>query len=430
MLDVVATIFWGLVLLSIIVLVHESGHFCLARLFGLRVKEFMLGLPAPNIGFKRGDTKFGVTALPLGGYCMIAGMEGDDDNPNLAKTLAFIAYFGRVSEADAEQAGQKLGFNLCRALDILNDWGTVVRLRQDDGPCYEIAAARIGDQSYTQGEPRPLPDPDASIRRERRLTYGSLPWWRRVCLLIAGSVFNLLFAVLLITALLMIRGVQVPTTTIESVVEDSPAAAAQIVAGDQIVAVDGVEVSSWQAFSAAVQEHQAGDSVSLALERQGERLTVPVRIAEVDGRLMIGVTSRIEQQPVFLPDALSTSLSLIGVVFLAIVQLFNPATFADTIGQTSSVVGISMEARAAASSGSLSFLLLAAGLSISIGLMNLLPIPPFDGGKIVIETIERILRRKISRKLVNGISIVGVAAMLMLFVIATNADIQRYFLGG
>ncbi|MDR2673270.1 MAG: M50 family metallopeptidase [Coriobacteriales bacterium] len=431
MFDVILTIFWGLVLLSIIVFVHELGHFLTARAFKLRVKEFMIGLPGPNIGFKRKDTKYGITALPLGGYCLIAGMEGGEDNPDLSRALALIAYFGTIDEEQAARLSDQAGFDIVKALDTLSDWGTAVRSRKDGQYRYEIAAATLGDNDYAQGAARPLDDPDAFIQSEHSHTYGSLPWWRRMCILFAGSFFNLLFAVAVFCVILMAQGQQVTTTTVQDVVADSPAAAAHIETGDVLVSIDGQELTKWEDLTAVVATHAIGDSITVGVNRDGTYMDLPIKLIDNgNGKPIIGITSQVVNQSLSFGDALSTSVGLIGVVFNAIVQLINPATFADTVNQTSSVVGISMEAKAAAGAGPLSFILLAAALSISIGLMNLLPIPPFDGGKIVIATIERIARRKIPVSVVNGISIAGIVAVIMLVFIATNADIHRYFLNG
>jgi regulator of sigma E protease len=430
MYDVVITVFWGLVLLAIIVFIHEFGHFITARAFKVRVTEFMIGLPGPHIGFKRKDTKYGVTAIPLGGYCRIAGMAGGEDNPNLPQALAYLAYFGKLTEDDAEKSADALGFDLIPALDSLNDWGTCKRSRSQNRYIYEIAEATINGTRYQQGAVREIPDPAAFIEQERKQTYAVLPWYKRVIILVAGSAFNLLFALAVLTILLMSQGQQVLTTTVDTVVAGSPAAVAQLAPGDTLLSINGESFDTWGGFTRHVSDFRAGDTIELGVLHEGTQTTIPLTLADNNGRPMVGVTSLITTQPVPLDKAFGTSVSLIGVVATAIVQLINPATFADTVGQTSSVVGISMEARSAASDGFLSFLLLIAALSISIGLMNLLPVPPLDGGKIIVETIERIVHRKIPPQIINGISFAGLAAMILLVIVATNADIHRYFLGG
>ena len=97
--NVLAIIFWFIVIIGVLTLVHELGHFIAARAFGVRVTEFMIGMPGPNIGFERNGCRYGVTCIPLGGYNRIAGMEGDVEDPNLASVLAYVYRHGRADVA-------------------------------------------------------------------------------------------------------------------------------------------------------------------------------------------------------------------------------------------------------------------------------------------------------------------------------------------
>lgn len=213
MLNAIFTIFWGLLLLTIIVCIHELGHFSVARLFKLRVKEFMIGLPGPRISFKRKETRYGITAIPLGGYCMIAGMERGKDTNDLEKALAFIGYFGEVADVQAERAGEQLGFDLVTALDTLNDWGTVRRFKQGGLYRYTLSEACVDGVKYKEGEQRHYVDLSSYLASERKLLYSSLPWWKRMLILFAGSFFNLVAAVTILLVLLMVGGAQHTTTT-------------------------------------------------------------------------------------------------------------------------------------------------------------------------------------------------------------------------
>jgi regulator of sigma E protease len=173
-----------------------------------------------------------------------------------------------------------------------------------------------------------------------------------------------------------------------------------------------------------------GDEVQVRIARNGTLLDFSVILADNEGQPMIGITPVVESEPIPFFEAFSASVGYIGMVGEMILKLFNPATFNEVISQSTSVVGISFEARTFAMAGFLPFIYLAAALSISIGLMNLLPVPPLDGGKIVIETIERIVRRRIPISVMNGISIATMALLIMLIIYLTNQDIQRYIING
>jgi regulator of sigma E protease len=424
----IKVVFFGILMFSLIVVVHEAGHFTAARLFGLRVKEFMLGLPGPNVGFTFKGTKFGVTPILLGGYALIAGEGSGKPNSHLASAFAYLASRGSLTEEEAREAEAVCGYDLEEALDVLDAWGTVKRLKEKGRSVYVMPAAC----GTAEGAPRAVADPAAHIAAEHRLTFGAAPWYQRVIILAAGAAFNLVFAVIVITAVQMAVGTQVPTTTIETVVEGSPAAEAGLGPGDAIVSLDGVAVDSWEGFTALMGERAPGQEATLVVRPAGSEGTreLTVVFAEGEGRALLGVTTHLEQAPVFLFDALGTSVGYIGMVAGAIVQLFNPATFGDVVSQSASVVGVSFIARDAAEAGFLPFIYIAAALSISIGLMNLLPLPPLDGGKIVVETIERITRRSIPVRAVNTVSVMALALLVMLFVFVTGQDVQRYIIGG
>jgi regulator of sigma E protease len=420
-------VFFGILMFSLIVVIHEAGHFTAARAFGLRVKEFMIGLPGPNIGFTFKGTKFGVTPILLGGYALIAGEGGNKENPHLVSAFSYLAQRGTLTEDEARNATSTLGYDLEEALDVLDAWGTIKRVKKSGNISYLMPAA----DGAALGDPRAVKDVMAHIAAERRLTFNAAPWYQRIIILAAGVIFNLLFAIIVFTLALMIIGTQVPTLTLASVVEDSPAAHVNLQPDDTITSVDGSPVDSWAAFTERMNAHAPGDAISLSVTRDGVvRDYASVILADNEGRAMLGVTPTAEKVSIAFPEAFSTSLGFIGMVATAITQLFNPATFGEVVNQSTSVIGVSFEAKNAAESGFLPFIVLAAALSISIGLMNLLPFPPLDGGRIVIETIERITRRRIPVRVVNGITIVALTLLFMLFFFVTNQDIQNYLIGG
>ncbi|MDR2105955.1 MAG: M50 family metallopeptidase [Coriobacteriales bacterium] len=419
-------VFFGILMFSLIIIIHEAGHFTAARLFGLRVKEFMLGLPGPNIGFTFKGTKFGVTPILLGGYALIAGEGSSQKNPHLVSAFSYLATKGTLAQEDARAAEGVLGYNLEEALDTLDAWGTIKRVKEK-GSCHYLMPAT---DEAALGAPRAVKDAAAHIAAERKLTLDAAPWYQRVIIFAAGAAFNLLFAIITITIVLMIVGTQVPTTTLASVLEGGPAAHAGIQPGDTLVALDTQPLDSWEALNTQMATHKPGDTITITVERDGTERSHSITLAESEGRAILGVTPTAATAPISFGEALSTSVSFIGLVVEAILKLFNPATFSEVVGQSSSVVGVSFMAKSAAESGFIPFIFMAAALSISIGLMNLLPFPPLDGGRIVVDTIERITRRSIPVRVVNGITVGALGLLIMLFLYVTGQDIQNFIIGG
>ena len=146
-------------------------------------------------------------------------------------------------------------------------------------------------------------------------------------------------------------------------------------------------------------------------------------------KAFLGVGPTIETVRPSVIDALGQSLSWIGLVFVAVVQFFNPSTFAASVAGARSVVGISVETARAASEGVLPYVQIVALLSLSLGVINILPIPPLDGGKIAMEIIEKVIRRPIPRSITLGISVTGALLLFSLIGYLMYADVVRYVAG-
>ena len=127
--------------------------------------------------------------------------------------------------------------------------------------------------------------------------------------------------------------------------------------------------------------------------------------------------------------SLIAGVNYIGMVVAAVLQLFNPVTAAQTVSNSASVVGVAVLSKSAADAGLLSFTMFTAMISVSLGVVNMLPIPPLDGGKFIVEIYQRIRGKWVSQRAINIISTVGITAFMLLFVVMLNQDIQRFILG-
>ena len=116
--DILITIICLLIVLSVLVFIHEGGHFVTARLFGVRVNEFMLGLPGPKLSFKHNDTRYGVTCVPLGGYAKVCGMEAGAMKPHLPEVLEFVHTKGK---ANISEVARELKIKKDEAEDALDE---------------------------------------------------------------------------------------------------------------------------------------------------------------------------------------------------------------------------------------------------------------------------------------------------------------------
>ncbi|MGI6221927.1 MAG: M50 family metallopeptidase [Coriobacteriales bacterium] len=431
MVNTLLTIFWGIVLLSIVVVIHEGGHFLAARAFKVRVLEFMVGLPGPSIGYRKhgGQTRFGVTAIPLGGYARIAGMDEWQDESNLPRAAALLYKYGEITDEDAAEAGDRLGFDLIESLDILCEWGTAEKVKLGRG-AVKYAAPETAE--FERGEIRTIHNPVAFIAHEREQTYVALPCWKRIVISFAGPFANILTAVIVVTLVLSLSGTAQATLTLDDVPAGMPAYEAGMRAGDTITSVDGAQVATWEEFVEAISGLEEGQTVEIGYTRDGAASTAAMKtvISPQTGNVAIGVTAGVEQVKMSPARAFGESISYIGQVVVAICKLINPATAMDMISQSTSLVGISVVAKQAAELGFINFMWLTALISISIGLMNLLPIMPLDGGRIIVEAIQRIRRKVLNPAAVNAYTVAGIALVVLLFVVVTGQDIHNIATGG
>ncbi len=426
MANVLLTIFWGLVVLLILVLVHEWGHFIAARKFGARVTEFMIGMPGPNIGFERNGCRYGITCIPLGGYNRITGMEGGEEDENLEQVLAYTYRHGSV---DVEHVATGCGISQDDAefaLAVLDGWGSINkpgRSNKTDKWCAPKT------ETLSLGEPREVQDPKALLDSERAQTYRGLSFGQRLVTLFAGPFMNILFAVILLLVALCGVGMSYTTATIDSFSDGSPAAEAGLQVGDTITSVDGTEVESLSGVRSILNEKSAGAVVEVDYMRDGSSYTASVKLADDgNGNPILGVLGTVDQYRMSPVDALQSSWNMLVLTVQAYANLFNPSTAAETLSQSSSVVGISIVAKQAADTGIFNLLIIMAVVSLSLGVVNLVPVPPLDGGKIVTECIEKVMRKPVSVKVINATTVVFIALMLIFFVYMVRQDIFNFIL--
>lgn len=426
--NVIATIFWFVVIIVILVLVHELGHFAAARAFGVRVTEFMIGLPGPNIGFERNGCRYGVTCIPLGGYNRITGMEGGPEDPNLERVLAYVY---RQGSTDAHHVSLACGIDeneAEQALAILDGWGSINAPGRSNSS--EQYAAPKTD-SHELGQAREVADPKALLDEERAHTYRSLSCAKRLVVLFAGPVMNIALAFILFMVIYCGIGLSMATTTISEVVDGGPAALAGLQAGDTIVAVNGVQTPDWSSLTQAISTLQIGDEATIEYTRGGVSEQAVLTVGANDANApQLGIYAGTEQYRLSIPDAVAASWNYFVMTVQAYVNLFNPVTAGETISQSTSIVGIAVITERAASAGIVPLLYILAVVSLSLGIVNLVPLPPLDGGKIVVEVIQRITRREIPVRVINAITIVVIVLLMLLFVILLRQDIVNFILGG
>ena len=458
LLGVIWTVFWGVLVLSVLVFVHEGGHYLVARALRVRATEFFLGLPCRLKLSRRSrkvGTEFGVTPLLLGGYTRICGMEGAGDEL-LAPALDLVTRRGRVR---AQEVADKLHVDVERAYDLLatlSDWASIrpyydpeldERPDQSTYPAAFESVARDADLltefdrghdfsrpgSSEAGSPRETGlTPEEFLARERARTYQGVGFLKRCAILVAGPLVNVLLAFVVVTGVFMVRGVDYVSNvnTLGGVEAGSPAYEAGIRAGDTLTSVDGTPVGTWEEIVAALEGPlEEGRDFEVTYERDGAEATTTVDLPDGVPTERVGVSATVGTYHLTLPEASAATFDYVGQVASYVAQLIQPSHTMEVLDQSSSVVGIAVMTSEAASAGAYELAVIVAAVSLSLGFMNLLPIPPFDGGKVLIEVVQLVLRRPLSPRVVNALSYAGMAFLIFVFVVVLRNDIVRFVIG-
>jgi regulator of sigma E protease len=419
MTTVLVDIFWFVITFSILVVLHEGGHFLTARAFGVHVHEFMIGLPGPALRFHGKKTDYGITAVPLGGYVRISGMEPGPEDPSLGPVLAYIT---RRQHVTLDELARDMGLDLDDAdavTAILVDWNAIGRSATDKDAFEAKHPAELAE------------NPDALLDLARSTTYRGLSRPKRIAVLSAGVVVNFLSAVLVFVLVLTLVGTMKQTLTIDVASPGGGALAAGLKSGDTLTAFDDVKLRDWDALIAALAKHKAGEQVTVRYDRNGQSHTATVKLgAGPQGRAVLGIQIKAVNVPMPFVEAIKLSFGLIGAVFQAIAGFFNPATFQTSVQGSTGVIGIAVIAGETAQRGPIDFAFFIALLSLSLGAMNILPIPPLDGGKVAIEVVEAVAHRPLSRNAALGLSLAGTLVLVTLIGYLMYADVVRYIVKG
>ncbi len=450
-LNVVSPIFWGLLLLSVLVFVHEGGHFLAARACGVRVSEFFLGLPCRyriSRRLKRSGTTFGVTPLLLGGYAAICGME-HFELQGADKVLVEVHKAGRIT---VPELASKINMPEQDVLDcciMLMDWGSVAPVYDESDPkshsyypeeYASVSRDKNGNttldgrmfceaESTSEGTPwvSSFSSDTEFLEHEHARTYDGVGFWKRIFMLVAGIFVNIICGVLLLMSVYSIIGFVVPqdVNTIGAVSESSPAEAAGIQAGDSIIKINGTQTDTWtdivQALDAA--ENDGLTEFPIVYKHEGTEHETTIT-PNSEGKIGIQVYSEhIRFSPI---DSARLSVSYIVQTATGVASLLNPSKTMEVLDQSTSIVGISVMSAQAAAAGPATFLTFAALISLSLGFMNLLPIPPLDGGRALIEIIQLVRHKHISAKAQTIITYVGIALFALLFLYMLRSDIIRF----
>ncbi len=417
--------------LGVLIFVHELGHFIAARRIGVRVITFSLGFGPKVFSFRRGDTEYAISAIPLGGYVKMAGESPDD--PRSGKDDEFLSK-SKWQRFQVLIMGPAM--NVLLAIVLM--W--VVLLQGAQVPAFIDRPPVIG--SVASGSPAER----AGIQRGDRIVRVSgreVATWEDLSIAI-GTKANREVPVELVRdgQTITLKVTPDPQTKYEvgdigvfpdvhpsviSVVKGDPADRAGIRPGDVVLAVNGQPMSVSQQLSDAIAAHP-GEPITITVRRDGQAVDVVVTPEKRGEKGIIGISigeelKTIDPGPLeALRMSLQRNYEFSGLIFRTLGGLLTRETSPKQLMGPVAIAQLSGEYAAA---GFIALLSLMASISLNLGILNLLPIPVLDGGHIFIMAIEGLARRDLSMKVKEQLLLAGFFLLMILMVTVIYNDLTR-----
>jgi regulator of sigma E protease len=363
----------------------------------MRPRKFYIGFPPPLARVRRRGIEYGIGAIPLGGYVKIPGMHRP-----AARDVEYRLQpaTGRAPELVPKVEAVK------RTLAI-GDY-EAAHYAVDE---LETALRRSGQPTDVLTDVRDALSPDA---------YWKQPPWKKILVIFAGPGTNLLLAIVIFSTILVVvtggyrvgfvlrpQGEKV-TRVVDSVLSNSPAKRIGLRPGDTLIAINGRTVGPLQIHG--VIERSKGAPLTLTVLRHGQRVTLgPVRARK--------------QAAYSVPHAIWASVKLTGYTARDIGKSLVSIVHGQGRKQIASPVGIVRASSQAAHQGWLDYLNILGFISLSLALLNLLPLLPLDGGHIAFSIVEAVRGRAVGREVYERVSAIGLAVVLLLFFIGLSNDV-------
>ena len=412
-----------IIVFGIIVVVHEFGHFYFAKKSGILVREFAIGMgPKIFAHIGKDGTAYTIRMLPLGGYVRMAGW-GEDSTEIKTGTPASLTLNEAGKVVRINLSGKKIdqtalpmnvtGFDLEDKLEIT---GLVL----DEQKTYAVDHdATIVEEDGTEVRIAPLD-----------VQYQNATVWGRLMTNFAGPMNNFILGTLAFILLVFMQGgVPNPSTNAVRVTDGGAMQAAGVKDGDKVLAVGDYKVSNWSELTEAVAKSTKGISKDTTIpvtvkDASGKTKTLDIKPVKNHGSYLIGVSSALKTG---FWDKITGGFQMSWQSAMLILNALKGIVSNFSLDKLGGPVAMYQASSQAASYGLTSVINLLALLSINLGIVNLIPIPALDGGKILMNLIEIVRRKPLKQETETYVTLVGVVIMIILMIAVTWNDIMRVF---
>lgn len=428
-LSFLVTIISFIIVFGVLVTVHEYGHMFFAKRAGIMCPEFAIGMGPKIFSFRKNETLYTIRLLPVGGYVRMAG-DGLEEPPvqpgmhvkiklNDKEEITHII----LDDQHKFQQIEAMEVKQCDFKDGLFVEG--VTAYDDERHRFPIAEKSyfVENGSLIQIAPR-----------DRQFTYKKP--YQKFLTLFAGPLFNFLLTLVLFIGLAYYQGT--PTNSVDEVTKGSPADQAGLKSGDTIVKLDGKKIEGKSDID-KITEQNKDKKTKVTVERDGKTHTMDIKPKKVEQkvtknksqtRYLFGYTPSTEHtlfKPIF--SGFDRTLEAGKLIFTAIVGMIASIFTGNfSFDMLNGPVGIYHSVDSVVKTGIINLISWTALLSVNLGLMNLLPVPALDGGRILFVIYEAIFRKPVNKKAETTIIAIGAVFVLIVMVLVTWNDIQRYFL--
>ena len=415
-----------IVVFGIIVIVHEFGHFYFAKKAGILVREFSIGMGPKLFQTHKNETSYTLRVLPLGGYVLMAGYEEEEDIRLGMPALLTLDENDYVTEIDLSDESVEMSGVPIDVLDY--DFDKELWIKGSVGGDME------NTRTYQVNE-------DAMIVQEqgtrlqiapanRQVQNASL--WDRIKTNFGGPLNNFLLAIVAFIFLAFLQGgVPSEAPIIGEVQPDSPVEETQVETNDRVLTINGEEISTWMEMRATVQQHP-NEPLEFEVEKPDGTIlteTITPGVAEATDGTEVGVINvAVHMENSFLGNlayGFTETWSNIKNIIASILMLVTGQLSMDALGGPVAIFELTGQVTETA--GIIGIVSFIGFLSVNLGLMNLLPIPALDGGKLLINVIEGVRGKPLSEEKETMLNLIGVVLLLLLMVVVTWNDIQRFF---
>lgn len=409
---------------SVIVIIHEFGHYYFAKRAGILVREFAIGMGPKVFQVRKGETVYTLRLLPIGGYVRMAGHDEDEqeikpgmmvtillDEHDIVQKINFddqtvvensIPF--QIEEADLHKAMELSGYYINSEEKVTLSVSKKATIVESDGT--EVVVAPVERQ------------------------FNSATLWNRIKTNAAGPMNNFILSIFVFILVgFMQGGVPSSKPIIGEVASESAAQVAGLKDGDKVLSIDGTSVHTWDDMTAIIRK-KADQPVAMIVQRDNKEVSVtitPKSVEAQDGSKIgqIGVLRVLNSDILsIISYGFTQTVTVIVMVLSALGGLFTKGFNLNQLGGPVAIYSMTSQV---AKNGLIDLLAFMGMISANLGVMNLLPIPALDGGKLVINIIEGIRKKPLDPEKEGYLTIAGAIFLFALMLLVTWNDIMKLF---